>query len=111
MRHIMHLDKSPFERIKNGKKKIEGRLNDKKRQKIKMGDEIIFILRGTNEKLKVKVINLKKYKNFGEMFDKTDINLWATDINTNKKFAKSFSYYSDEEIKNLGTVAIYFKLL
>ena len=106
----MHLDKSPFERIKNEKKKIEGRLNDKKRQKINIGDEIIFILRKTNEKLKVKVINLEIYKNFEEMFDKTDINLWATNINTNKKFAKSFLYYSDEEIKKWGTVAIYFKL-
>ena len=30
--HEMHLDHEPFELIKNGKKTIELRLNDKKRQ-------------------------------------------------------------------------------
>ena len=42
MLHKMKLNESPFERIKNGKKTIEFRLYDEKRQQIKIGDKIEF---------------------------------------------------------------------
>ena len=42
MLHKMKLNKSPFERIKNGTKTIEFRLFDEKRQQIKVGDKIEF---------------------------------------------------------------------
>ncbi len=42
MIHKMKLNKSPFERIKNGTKTIEFRLYDEKRQQIKVGDKIEF---------------------------------------------------------------------
>ena len=40
MIHRMKLDNEPFVNIKNGIKKIEIRLNDEKRQKIKVRDYI-----------------------------------------------------------------------
>ncbi len=43
MRHEMKLNNSPFVSIKNKTKTIELRLNDDKRQKINVGDEIEFI--------------------------------------------------------------------
>ena len=42
MLHEMKLNENPFERMKNGTKTIEFRLNDEKRKKIKIGDKITF---------------------------------------------------------------------
>ena len=44
MQHQMQLQPNPFFKIKNGSKVIEQRLNDEKRQLIKIGDEIEFYL-------------------------------------------------------------------
>ena len=43
MTHIFRLHKEPFTLIKSWKKKIEVRLFDEKRQKIKLWDEIVFV--------------------------------------------------------------------
>lgn len=43
MLHEMRLLEEPFELIKAGKKIIEIRLNDEKRQKVSIGDEIVFL--------------------------------------------------------------------
>lgn len=40
--HQMRLHPEPFEKIKNGTKIIEMRLNDEKRQKVQIGDKIEF---------------------------------------------------------------------
>lgn len=42
MEHFMRLHEEPFELIKFGKKIIEIRLNDEKRQKVNIGDTITF---------------------------------------------------------------------
>ena len=39
----IHLDEDIFEVVKNGTKKIELRVNDEKRRKLKEGDIIIFL--------------------------------------------------------------------
>lgn len=59
MTHKMNLQDKYFDFIKNGTKRIELRLNDEKRQQIKIGDSIEF----SNEKDKftAKVIGLLKY--------------------------------------------------
>lgn len=43
MIHLMKLQPSPFEKIKDGTKTIEMRLFDDKRRKIQIGDTIILI--------------------------------------------------------------------
>lgn len=42
MEHSMKLNAEPFEAIRNHKKTVEIRLNDEKRQKVKIGDTIVF---------------------------------------------------------------------
>ena len=42
MIHEMKLNKEPFEKIRDGKKTIELRLNDEKRQRVRVGDSIVF---------------------------------------------------------------------
>ena len=51
MRHEMKLNNEPFEKIKNETKTVELRLNDEKRQLLRVKDLIEFTNRNTNEKI------------------------------------------------------------
>lgn len=70
----MWLDALPFEEIASRKKLIELRLNDDKRQKIKVRDIIEFSRRpDCTEKIKVKVLELHKYKTIKKFVESTPI--------------------------------------
>ena len=72
MLHEMKLQNGPFNSIKNGKKTIELRLYDEKRQKIAIGDTIIFQKEPELETtMKVKVIGLLRYNTFEELFEES----------------------------------------
>ena len=62
MKHEMKLNNGPFERIKNGTKTIELRLNDEKRQLLKIKDLIEFTNRTNDEKILVEIENLYHYR-------------------------------------------------
>ena len=68
----MRLVDFAFNSIKNKEKDIEVRLNDEKRQKIKVNDIIEFEHIETGEKIKTRVINLYKFKTFEELFNNFD---------------------------------------
>ena len=69
MKHIMKLKASPFGMIKSGKKTIELRLNDEKRQKLKIGDEIEFICTDDADKtVGVRVTNIYHFDNFAQLY-------------------------------------------
>lgn len=69
MVHEMNLQPVPFELIKSGQKTIELRLNDKKRQKIQIGDTIVFTkVDRSNETLSVIVKNLFPFPSFAELY-------------------------------------------
>lgn len=72
MTHKMRLVNFAFTAIKNKEKDIEVRLNDEKRQKIKINDIIEFENIETHEILKTKVVNLYKFKTFEELFNNFD---------------------------------------
>ncbi len=83
--HYMKLHNDPFNLIKSGTKTIELRLNDLKRQKIKVGDLIEFTNRVTDEKIVVRVVDLIKFNSFSDLY---------------KNFSKvSMGYREDEEAK------------
>ena len=65
---MMMLTPSPYEMIKNGKKTIELRLYDEKRQKIRIGDMIVFENTETEEKLEVTVTALYIYDSFESLY-------------------------------------------
>ena len=106
MTHKMKLDDVPFQNIKKGTKKIELRLNDEKRQKVKENDIIEFINRTTNESIKAKIIKLHVFKNFEELykhFDKKDLGYDEREKASPKDMEK---YYKKEEQDQYGVVAI-----
>ena len=104
--HEMRLHNSPFKLIKNGTKTIEMRLNDEKRQLIKVGDSIKFINRVTEEEMVTLVKGLYHYESFDELykhFDKVSIG-YSEDEEANPDDMSQ--YYSKEDILKYGVVGI-----
>ena len=106
MKYNMNLNNRPFKSIKEGTKTIELRLNDEKRSLLKVGDEIEFTNRDTNEKLSVDIISLHKYPSFEELykhFDKVEMGYNKDDIAEPKDME---AYYSKEEQDKYGVLGI-----
>ena len=72
MTHEFRLHNLLFDLIKSWKKKIEVRLFDEKRQKIKLWDEIIFISRENWEEIKTKVFWLFQSNSFENIYKNLD---------------------------------------
>jgi hypothetical protein len=67
--HQLKLATEPFDAIVSGEKTIESRLYDEKRQKIQLGDEIVFTNRDKpGQTATVKVVGLLRYATFHDLF-------------------------------------------
>lgn len=111
MKHKMNLNNGPFNRIKDGTKTIELRLNDEKRQLLKEKDLIEFTNRKTLETLVVEIVGLYKYSNFEELykdFDKISIGYDEDDVADPKDMEQ---YYSKEEQNKYGVIGIKIRVL
>lgn len=109
--HIMNLYNDAFNLIKQGNKTIELRLYDEKRQKILKDDYVQFVNIYNKETLNVKVKNIYRYKNFKQLykhFDKISIGYKEDEIANYKDMEQ---YYTIEDIKKYGVVAIEIQLL
>ncbi|MCR5308727.1 MAG: DUF86 domain-containing protein [Bacilli bacterium] len=108
--HRMNLCSGPFDLIEQKSKTIEMRLFDEKRQKIKIGDIIIFVNLDTKKEIITEVMDLKVYKTFEELYanyPKRSLGYHADEIaNPNDML----EYYSKEDISNFGVLAIEIKL-
>ncbi len=68
MLHNMKLHPQPFTMIKSGQKTIELRLWDEKRQKISIGDTILFTNTANGEQLRAAVVQLHRFASFQELY-------------------------------------------
>ena len=104
----MKLHPAPFEMIKSGKKTIELRLYDEKRQLIKIGDEIIFTNTATEETIHTQVLNLHRFDSFAELYKSLPLlKCGYTSENVGSATpADMEQYYSVEDQKRLGVVGI-----
>lgn len=67
--HQLKLATEPFDAIVSGNKTIESRLYDEKRQKVQLGDEIVFTNRDNpSQTTTVKVVGLLRYATFHDLF-------------------------------------------
>lgn len=70
MLHRMKLRTAPFEKIRNGSKTIELRLNDEKRQQVQIGDFIEFsCLDNPKQRIQTRVIALHHFSSFAELYN------------------------------------------
>ena len=109
MKHNMKLNNKPYNSIKNGNKTIELRLNDEKRQLLKVNDLIEFTNRETLEKMMVIIEDLFHYPSFEELykhFDKKYLGYSDNEIADPKDMEQ---YYSKEEQSKYGVLGIKIK--
>ena len=109
MKYDMKLNNSPYEKIKNGTKTIELRLNDEKRKKLKVNDIIEFTNRETLEKMEVIVENIYYYPTFDELykhFDKVSLGYEENDVANSKDMEQ---YYTKEQQEKYGVLGIEIK--
>lgn len=104
--HEMKLQDSPFQRMALGYKIIEMRLNDEKRQKIKIKDRIKFINILTNEELIVEVLDLHHFSNFIELYDHFDKVSLGYQENEEASPLDMQNYYTQDEIDKYGVLGI-----
>lgn len=109
----MNLYKEHFFRIKFGKKIIEVRLNDLKRQKISIGDEIEFSLLEGTEKISVRVIGLSKFDSFEHLYSSFDYKMFGHPDGTilTEQISEVRECYSEDREKEFGALGIHIRLL
>ncbi len=108
----MHLSLDNFIDVSNGSKQIEARLYDEKRQKIDVGDKILFYnLNNSNEMVSVKVVDLFYYTAIRELVNFTPIKYWGTKFTSKEQLLEAKWPYTDEEIKKYGLLAIQIELM
>ena len=107
--HTMQLRPEPFSKIKSGKKTIELRLYDEKRQQIQVGDTICFVnTENWTDRITAQVENLFVFPSFAELYR----NLSLTECGYEEEELSTASpsdmeqYYSREEQVQYGVVGI-----
>ncbi len=108
----MKLLEEPFELIKSGKKTIEIRLFDDKRQKINVGDTIEFS-KSSIDKVEVEVIALLKYKTFKDLINNFPMQNYGypKDYPVQEFLNKIYTIYSKEQEKQFGVLGIKVRLI
>ena len=109
MKHTMQLRPEPFGKIKSGKKTIELRLYDEKRQKIQVGDTICFVnTENGADTITVLVENLFVFASFEELYRNlplTKCGYKETEVSTASPQDME-QYYAKEEQAQYGVVGI-----
>ena len=106
--HEMKLRPEPFTKIKSGTKTIELRLYDEKRQKIRVGDLIIFTSTETGEQIRATVKKLHRFDSFEVLYKSLPLlkcGYTADDVDRAQP-SDMESYYSAEEQQKYGVVGI-----
>ena len=113
MEHEMKLQPEYFDFILNGTKRIEIRLNDEKRQQIKIGDTIKFLKEPElEETFNARVTGLLRYNSFDDMFKDFEIEI-LSDKSTTKEQLKNVleQFYTKEKQEQYGVLGIRIELI
>lgn len=108
MQHILKLQPKYFDFIQHGTKRIELRLNDAKRQQIKIGDTIQFgRLPDLQTTLTVRVVGLRPYPTFAALVADFDITELADRTMTKAQLLADLNqFYSAADQAQYGVVGI-----
>ncbi|MBE5736026.1 MAG: ASCH domain-containing protein [Clostridiales bacterium] len=110
---IMKMQGEFFDQVKSGKKIYEVRLYDEKRQKIGIGDTIIFkkqpeLIDG----VVTKVVDVKRFDTFEQMAQTLSLSSVGFDNKNAGQVARFYrSIYSREDEKKYGVIAFKIELL
>lgn len=109
--YSLKLNSRPFEAIKKGTKKIEGRVpTDSNKHvpfdKLKKQDKIIFTNEETGEKMKVEVMGVRHYKDARKMLEKEGVENVLSSGQDIDGGVKSYNNFKDYK-KNMKLFGIY----
>ncbi len=109
--HQMKLATGPYKNIASGKKVIESRLFDEKRQAIAIGDRIVFSENENPENNVTAVVKgLLRYQTFRELFADHEPSLFGEE-SRDFLLTQIKQFYSDEDEKKYGVIGIRLELL
>ena len=114
MNHEMKLNPAPYAAIKTGRKNIELRLNDEKRQQVKVGDTITFSNTAIPDlKLYTRVNVLHHAASFAELFTTIPLSVcgFDGDLSLEEAANEMRQYYSEEEELKYGALGIEIELI
>ena len=111
MEYKMKLQNRPFEMIKSGIKTIEMRLNDEKRQLLRIGDFIEFTNIDNLEILKVIIEDIQVYNSFIELYNNYSKESLGYLPDEDANSSDMELYYSKEEQDKYGVMAIKVRVL
>ena len=114
MTHCMNLNPRPFEMIASGEKTIELRLNDEKRQQIKVGDALFFS--NTSDKSKqitAEVVKLYKFDSFEKLYETLPLDKcgYLPDELDSASYKDMEEYYSPEKQARYGVLGIEIRVI
>lgn len=108
--HELHLREAPFRAIASGKKRVELRLCDSKRQRIRVGDEILFKLEWSTEAHIATVTDIHYFPHFEALYAALIPTLGAEALGYAEGEipdpADMLAYYPAESIARYGVVGI-----
>jgi ASC-1-like (ASCH) protein len=111
MQHQMKLATKPYNNIASGKKVIESRLFDEKRQQISIDDHIVFSENENPENTVTTVVKgLLRYQTFKELFADHDPLLFGED-SRDFLLTQIKSFYSDEDEQKYGVIGVRLELV
>lgn len=111
--HEMKLQPEYYNYILNGTKRIEIRLNDEKRSKIKIGDTIKFLKEpDLKESFKIKVVGLYRYNSFEDLLKDFDISILSDKSMSKEELIDVLEqFYTKEKQEQYGVLGIKIELI
>jgi ASC-1-like (ASCH) protein len=109
--HKLKLNPVSFEQIKEGSKKIEVRLYDEKRRKIKLGDSIEFSKEpDMTDKIRTEVVGLLRYRTFSDLV-KDYPSSWFGSEDEKCLLEKIYSFYTHKSEDQFGVIGIRVRII
>ena len=108
MFHYMNLVPSAFKKIEDGRKTIELRLNDEKRQRINVEDTVVFNCSSTKDIITAQISGLHKFSNFKELYNALPLEkcgYTVAELDT-AHYTDMEQYYTKEQIEKYSALGI-----
>lgn len=111
MQYTMPIYGIPFKQIKDGKRKIDMRLLDEKRKKLKLNDTIEFVNSHSQEKLLCKVCGLLVFNSFDELIDAVPLEMFGSYKDKDEIKLRVRRLYAGQDISGQQVVGILLELM
>lgn len=103
-----------FDCIVSGKQRIEVRVNDAKRQQVKVGDRLMLTRKPeVDQTLELEVVGLSYFRTFKDLFESIppEVFGWPAAIKVEEQVRRMHEFCSAAEEERFGVVVIHIRLI